>query len=135
MIGWGLNRTGNQIRDRLSRAMPSELRAIRDGDTFFYWPEGMDPATWEGFRVAGGSPDSKRPLEEISLEEIGNLAVFLLAAEGGMAVEALARSVCRTLGIGRMSGDAQTRVRQALTGGRVSALVEVDGEMVVPVRP
>ena len=127
---WGLRRTGRQIRETLGRLVPGQLRSTRDGDVLFYWPEGANPAVWDSFRVAGNSADSKRALEDISVEEIGNLALLILAEHGTTSFEALARSVCRLFGIGRTSVEAENRVRQAVSTGRVSALVNVNGDTV-----
>ena len=132
---WGLARTGKQIRETLGNLVLGHMSSTSDGDTCFYWPEGIDPSTWGAFRVAGeGNVESKRLLEEISLEEIGNLALFILAEHGATTSEDLARSVCRLLGISRTTSDAEARVQRAIAHGRAFELVKTENGTVSRVR-
>lgn len=122
---WGLSRTGKRIEELLRSLIPSNLNTTRAGDICFYWPEGIHPAQWDGFRVAGSEAASRRPVEEISLEELGNLAVFILTEHGSTSFEDLARSICRLQGVARTTTDAETRIRKSLSSGRAEKLVEV----------
>lgn len=127
---WGLSRTGRRIEELLRGLIPGHLNNTRAGDICFYWPEGVHPAQWDGFRVAGSDAASRRSIEEISLEELGNLAVFILTEHGGTSFEDLARSICRLQGVARTTSDAETRIRQSLSSGRAGKLIEVTNGVV-----
>jgi very-short-patch-repair endonuclease len=127
---WGLAKMGTRIEELLRKLMRGYVNTTREGRTRFYWPESSQPAQWEGFRVAGQSDSSKRAIEEISLEEIGNLALFVLAEHGGTTLPDLARTVCRLLNITRTSDNAEARVRKALRYGRLKALICFDNGVV-----
>ncbi|MEC5163192.1 MULTISPECIES: DUF3320 domain-containing protein [unclassified Janthinobacterium] len=123
MRAWGLSRTGRRIEDLLSGLAPAQIARTGDG---FYWPNGLDPSTWEGFRLPGGEAESKRPIEEICLEEIGNLALFILSEHGSTSRDDLGRSVCRMLGMARTTTEAEERIGRALAHGRAGARIHID---------
>ena len=123
---WGLSRTGNRIEDRLRSLVPSIIRKTREGEDAFYWPQDTVPEEWAGYRVVDDTEESRRPLSEIALEEIGNLAIFLLSQHGSTSVSELARSVCRLWYIARTTTEAEARVAKALTWGRAQALIVID---------
>jgi stress response protein SCP2/very-short-patch-repair endonuclease len=123
MRAWGLSRTGRRIEEWLSGLAPASV--IGDGGGF-YWPEGSDPGTWEDFRLPGDEPESKRLIEEICLEEIGNLALFILSEHGSTSRDDLGRSVCRMLGMARTTTEAEERIGRALAHGRAGARIHID---------
>lgn len=127
---WGLARTGKRIEELLRRLVPEHLVVTRDGKQSFFWPEHLHPGHWDGFRVAGPDGASRRAWEEICLEEIGNLALFILAEHGSTTLADLARSIARLQGIGRSSGDAEMRVSAALAHGRAAERVSCAEGMV-----
>ncbi|MDB5920862.1 MAG: putative helicase [Massilia sp.] len=110
---WGLSKTGRRMHELLSSLVPAQIVATGDNPKF-YWPDGTNPASWGQFRVPDDAIESKRPLDEVSLEEIRNIACFLVGHHGSMSVEGLARSVSRLLGISRTTVDAVRRVERAL---------------------
>lgn len=110
---WGLTKTGRRMHELLSALVPAQIAATGE-DPRFYWPEGASPASWAQFRVPDDSAESKRPLDEVSLEEIRNIANYLVGQHGGMSVEGLARSLSRLLGISRTTAEAVKRVESAL---------------------
>lgn len=115
---WGLMRTGNRIEERLRGQLGSDIRRTSEKVGVFYWPKEAVPGTWVEFRVAGDDKDSKRGIDEIALEELANLAIFLLIEHGSSSGAELARSICRLQGVGRMSSDAEARVIEAVKKGR-----------------
>jgi very-short-patch-repair endonuclease len=121
---WGLSKTGSRIEKMLQTLMPEQLRCTRDEVTF-YWPEAFDQQVWDGFRVYGDDTESKRSIKEICLEEIGNLALFILSEHGSTSREDLARSICRLLGIARTTTEAEERIYKALEHGRVGKRISV----------
>jgi very-short-patch-repair endonuclease len=120
---WGLVKT-RRIQELLESLVPPRVAATGD-DPRFYWPQDVEPADWTGFRIPGGDTESKRALDELSDEEIVNFAHFLLSQHGGMPPEALARSICRLLGISRTTADAERRVASALTHPLAAAKMAV----------
>jgi hypothetical protein len=123
---WGLARLGTRIEKHLDSLLPPEISVTREGGTFF-WPEGVTPSGWEGFRVGGSDADSRRAWDEVSLEELGNLGLYALHQQGSVSQAGLVRTVCRLLGIGRVSAELEQRVVQALGHGRVAPLIRMDG--------
>ncbi|WP_413913018.1 DUF3320 domain-containing protein, partial [Candidatus Skiveiella danica] len=107
---WGLQRTGRRIEELLRALVPPAGARTVEGDVTFYWPETSQPAQWEGFRVADDLEESKRQLDELCAEELGNLAMFILSEHGGTSVSELARSICRLQRIARTSADAEARI-------------------------
>jgi hypothetical protein len=127
---WGLMRTGSRIEERLRGLLGTSMQRTLEGKTVFYWPVNVDTGTWEGFRVADDDKESKRGIDEIALEELANLAIFLLKEHGSSSTAELARSICRLQGIGRMSADAETRIIEACkTGHRTTKFL--DGRIAV----
>ncbi|GAB4079933.1 DUF4011 domain-containing protein [Modestobacter muralis] len=70
------------------------LALLPDAEAEFRWPEGVDPATWTGFRRQAGFDE--RPLEHVAPEELGNAMVALCRAGAGMTRDEL---FARTLAV------------------------------------
>ena len=121
---WGLSKTGRRMHELLSSLVPGHLVSTGD-DPKFYWPEGTKPTSWGKFRIPDDATESKRPLDEVALEEIRNIACFLLGQHGSMSVEGLARSLSRLLGFSRTTVDAVRRVESALELEREPAVFEI----------
>lgn len=111
---WNLERTGSRIVARLRQLIPSSVRVSDSNDDRFYWPPNAIPETWAGFRISDGSESSKRHIDEIALQEIANVAIFLLEQGGSTSRGELARSVCRTVGMARIPVDAEIRADQGI---------------------
>ncbi|OIQ75105.1 hypothetical protein GALL_432290 [mine drainage metagenome] len=124
---WGLARTGNRIEELLRSLLPAMvIRTFEvEGDATFYWPELLQPAQWQEFRVAGEADDNRRQLSEICSEELANLAIFILSEHGATSVSELARTICRLQRIGRTTADAEARIVRALQVGRVKEFVRL----------
>lgn len=125
---WDLSRTGRRIEERLRLLAPTRLGRSSDGLTV-YWPENATPEAWNGFRLSGADAESKRGLDEIPAEELGNIALFILTQQGRMRIGDLQRSVCKLLGVSRLSSDAEARLNRAFGYGRASQLLVVDEEV------
>ena len=122
---WGLAKTGRRMQELLAGLLDAKVVKTTDG-TCFYWPEGVDPNTWERFRVPKAEAALKRLIDEICLEELGNIAVFILSEHGRTSTPDLAKSMCTLLGIHRVTAAAEERVCRALTHGRIGLRVVVD---------
>lgn len=125
---WGLQRTGSRIVERLRQLVPRNVKRTKEGQTAFYWPVGVVPSEWRGFRVAGESEDSKRAIEDICAEELGCIVCEVLNQAGSTPSDDVARAVCRVLGIGRTSAAADARVASVIKRLLSQArLTEADG--------
>lgn len=122
---WGLGRTGKRIEELLRSLLPATVVRSVEGKTTFYWPELSQPTEWQEFRVAGESDDSRRQLSEICLEELANLAIFILSEHGATSVSELARTICRLQRIARTSADSETRIVRALQIGRAKEFIQL----------
>ncbi|WP_434660728.1 DUF3320 domain-containing protein [Paraburkholderia sp. A3BS-1L] len=121
---WGLSRVGSRIEAHLSALVPGQVVCTTDDGVIFYWPELANPSAWEGIRVPGSDPETRRGIDEISLEELGNAAAYILMQQGGTSQDGLAKAVCRLLGVARTTAEAGARISRALTHGRVQAIVD-----------
>jgi hypothetical protein len=79
--------------DALGALVPA---AMRVGD--FVWPDGLDRATWTGFRR---DPSGDRPMDQIAPEELGNAMVALCRASAGMTAEELYAQTLEVFGYRR----------------------------------
>lgn len=112
---WSLERTGARIMDVLDGALPPSIEVTRDRQERFFWPSDKKAGQWEGFRVAAAKdPESRRAVDEVALEEIGNLLVHILRNSGAMPVGDAIRTAARMLGINRAGSDVQERIGLAL---------------------
>lgn len=107
---WDMDRTGNRIVERLAFLMKHDVTKIRDGSTTYYWPSSVDPKTWKGFRIAGPEESAQRNVADVCEQELANLITHVLQNNGASGETALARSVCRLLGMLRTTADAEARV-------------------------
>lgn len=130
---WGLARVGRRIEELLARLAAGSARQDADGAAV-YWPEGVDPDNWSGLRVPSPQPDSRRAIDEIGLEELGNAAIYVLEQQGATSPEGLARAVSRLFGIGRTTADAEARILRALGSGLARHAVAVEAGMARRVR-
>lgn len=128
---WGLARTGRRIEELLRSLVPARVIKTTEGKTTFYWPEFSQPAHWKDFRVADDANDSKRQLGEICLEELANLASFVLAEHGTTSVSELARTICRLQRIARTTSDSEMRIRKCLTNSCSGREFNINGDTVM----
>lgn len=107
---FSLGKVSETRRTAIQRVVPAEY--LRGDDREFYWPNGVDPATWKYVRTS--KRGEGRPLNEVSLVEIGN-AMFVVAEQaGGSAVEDLKRDALALFGGIRVTKDVGARLDQAL---------------------
>lgn len=111
---WNLGRTGSRIVERLQRLVPSDIPRTEDEAGRFYWPRGAEVKSWRGFRVCSADEASRRAVDEVCLEELGALAHAVLLQVGASPRAEVARSVCRMIGVSRMTVEAEQRISQAI---------------------
>lgn len=100
--------------------------AVRD-EHGFYWPPTRARGAWTGFRPAGDTP---RPLDEVSLEEIGNAMVALCRAGMGMARDELVRETAAVFGGKRVTPAIRTRADEALAHALAAGRLVDAGQLV-----
>jgi very-short-patch-repair endonuclease len=124
---WDLSRTGRRIEERLRLLAPSHLARL-SGEITVYWPENLDPDAWDGFRLPGDDAESKRALDEIALEELGNVAVYALSQLGSTRITDLQRTVCKLLGVSRLTSDTEARLAKAFACGRAAKMLVFEND-------
>ncbi|AWT52246.1 DUF3320 domain-containing protein [Mycolicibacterium smegmatis] len=106
---FGLGRVNDDRRRSIQRVVPTEYRRDRDD---FYWAAGVNPDEWSLVRQpeAGGS----RPLDEVSLIEIGNAMSIVAEQTGGIEREELKREALALFGGRRVTQAIGARLDDAL---------------------
>lgn len=114
--GWV--RTGNRIRERVSRlAEKSHRKTVEDvGD--FYWPSHLEDDSAVSFRKAADS-DSLRAVDEISQKELEALARESLAR--GELVDNLLYAMARAIGLQKVSAQSKQRLEQVIANLKQAA--------------
>jgi hypothetical protein len=109
---FGLNRVAESRRKAIRRLVPAEYRRRSSDPEGFYWPAGLDPETWRVLRcpVDGES----RPIDEISLIEIGNAMLVIAEQTGGIEAEELKCEALALFGGKRMTAGIEARLGKAL---------------------
>lgn len=129
---WGLERTGSRIVERLTALAPRSARKTVEEFSTFYWPKSIEYWKLDFCRVADETSDSKRRIDEVSLEEIAALVLQVLHQVGGAPSQDVARSVCRLKGMARATADAEARAMQAIDSllgkSRIVAIAQVMGQ-------
>ncbi|MGJ9416252.1 DUF3320 domain-containing protein [Massilia sp. CMS3.1] len=130
---WGIARLTRRVEEHLARLVPHAPAASNDG-AHVYWPEGVTGAAWDAFRVPDQDPDSRRGIDDICVEELGNAASYVLAQHGATGTEGLARAVCRLFGISRTTADAEARIGRALLAEPAASRIVVEDGLVRALR-
>lgn len=111
---WGLERTGSRIVERLRTLIPHNIRTTKERDIIFYWAIQMAPSSWRGFRVCGESEESRRSAADLCIQEIANIADYVIKQSGSLPVSDLARATCRLIGMARTPADVEEQVESAV---------------------
>ena len=130
---WGIARLTRRVEEHLARLVPHAPVASSDGANV-YWPEGVTAAAWEAFRVPGEDAESRRGIDDICLEELGNAACWVLAQHGATSTDGLARAVCRLFGISRTTAEAEARIKRALLAEPAASRIVVEDGLVRALR-
>ncbi len=114
---FGLNRVNADRRRTIQRLVPSEFK--RETDEQFFWTADVDPEAWRVVRCP--SDGASRPVEEVSLVEIGNAMMVVAEQAGGIEAEELKREALNLFGGVRITPTIGSRldaaVKRALTKG------------------
>lgn len=112
---WGLERTGVRIVERLRTLTPVDVGQTDEGNVTFYWPAGVKPEEWNDFRPAGNDEATRRRADDVSVHELANGVLHVMAMTGNAPTSDVIKSVCRMLGMARTLADAETRVGLAVS--------------------
>jgi hypothetical protein len=127
---WGLNRTGHKIVKRLRDALPRKLAVTSEENARFFWPQGIVPDTWTGFRVSNERESSQRHVTEVCRQELANIALHVLESHGSMCDEELARTVARLVGMARVPEGCVKHLHQVFRWMQQSGRIQsVDGRL------
>jgi hypothetical protein len=107
---FSLGKVSEARRTAIQRVVPSEY--TRGDDREFYWPTGVEPASWRAVRTA--KRGEGRPLGEVSLVEIGNAMRVVAEQAGGSGVDDLKRDALALFGGIRVTKDIGARLDEAL---------------------
>ena len=112
---WDLERTGVRIVERLRTLTPADVAETREGEVTYYWPTGVQPDAWTGFRGAGDDEATRRRIDDVCLQELANGVLRVMAMTGNAPKADVIKSVCRLLGLSRTLADAETRIGLAVS--------------------
>jgi hypothetical protein len=104
---FGLNRSSEARKEALLSTLPPSA-VVED----YLWPEGVDPASWTGFRRQVSSTD--RPIEHIAPAEIANAMTALCRASAGMRREELLTQAAAVFGYKRRTPTVTPVLESAL---------------------
>lgn len=108
---FGLNRVAESRRKAIRRLVPADYRRRFDPEGF-YWPAGVEPETWRVVRRPADG--ANRPIDGVSLIEIGNAMVVVAEQTGGIEAEELKREALGLFGGRRMTAAIGARLDAAL---------------------
>jgi hypothetical protein len=114
---FGLTRVTEARKDALLSTLPPS--AVVDG---YLWPDGIDRATWTGFRRQVSSTD--RAIEHVAPEEIANAMAALCRAAAGMRRDELISATAAVFGYKRRAAAVtptlETALASAVERGRLT---------------
>ena len=74
----------------------------------------MDPSSWKGFRVCGENEDSRRIVADLCIEEIANIADYVIKQSGSLPIPDLAPATSRFIGMARTPADVEEQIGLAV---------------------
>jgi very-short-patch-repair endonuclease len=121
----GFGKAGSHIREHVASIARSLYKITREGNNIYFWPAGVDPATWHTFRCPRGDA---RPVDEIAIPELQALALLAMA-DRRSATEDVLLVMARIAGLQRLRAPSRERLalahRKALAHTRLPSLVDM----------
>lgn len=77
-------------------------------------PGQIAPSSWKGFRVCGENEDSRRIVADLCIEEIANIAEYVIKQSGSLPIPDLARATSRLIGMARTPAEVEEQIRLAV---------------------
>ena len=112
---WGVSRMTDRANAALDAAIPGDIVFSTHGLGKVYWPDGLDPESWTGFRVPSGDPSTKRAADEIPLEELRNAMRYILGDLGTCPKDDLYRETLKMFGLSAVTPKARQYLDAAFT--------------------
>lgn len=109
---FGLQRVQTQRQETILGCLPKKRRSRTVLGTF-YWPEGMAPEEYTGYRRTPADGE-KRRVTEIAPEEIGNAVLDVLCSEGPSLAADVMQSLNDVFGFNRTGREIRERYQQVL---------------------
>lgn len=119
---FGLQRVQAQRQETILGCLPKKRRNKTMLGTF-YWPEGMTPDDYTGYRRTPADGE-KRRVTEIAPQEIGNALLDVLHSDGPAAAGDVMQALNDVFGFNRTGREIRERYQQVLD------LMERDGRLV-----
>ena len=107
--GHGMQRSGNQIRQRIVGLLPSDVSRVEEGERMVIWPSNKDPAAIHFFR---NDDTGVRLHEDVPLKELAAIALPFIRLR--MDDESVLRKMAEQFGLGRLREATRARFEEAL---------------------
>ena len=120
---WGLGRFDQKVKARLSSLFSDFISANGAEEDFV-----CGSKTYH-FRGSCFYSSSRRKVQEVCVEELGNVALYVLESVDELNVEDLTRRVCRIIGTS-FSDLARERINRALRIDFIRNEIHIDNDMI-----
>ncbi len=104
---WGVTRMTESAQDVFAACTPNDWPKTEHEGEKVFWPQGVMPSEYRGFRVPTAEVDSRRTLEEIPPEELANAMRELLQDLGECPEDELFREVVKIFGLSVLTAKAR----------------------------
>jgi very-short-patch-repair endonuclease len=112
---WGIKRIYRKAINRVRSLLPrSRIISSASPGGPILWPEGMDPETFDIFRVPGGDPESFRDVEDLPMKEVANAALYLLKQYLSAPEEEIFREMSRLFGFRKTGALVEDHMRKGV---------------------
>ena len=109
---WHFERIREKVVQRVRGILSlTDVHVESGAGGFFLWPQGVDPETYDIFRVPGTDPDSNREVEDLPIQEASNAARFLLRLHISASEQEIVREASRLFGFRRTGRLVEDRMR------------------------
>ncbi|HWQ65827.1 MAG TPA: DUF3320 domain-containing protein [Methanospirillum sp.] len=128
---WGIQKAGSAIQCRIDLLLnyAGVLRTQED-DAVFIWQPGMGPESYTSFRTHVQVDAWRRKIEEISVYEIQNAAIFVVQNEGMIPLSDLIKEVAYLFGMKRSGPKIETRINRGILLALDSGVLLQDDVMI-----
>jgi hypothetical protein len=128
---WGISRMGARISRRFDELFSAlRVKSTSIENTVFYWRPGVEPLSYDDFRVPSSDEKSRRGLEQIPPEEIASAVKYILNQQIGLLMEDLDREISRIFGFARCTESMQKSIRAGVDIAIKKKWATIDGKRV-----
>jgi very-short-patch-repair endonuclease len=112
---WGFQQASEKLRKRVRHLLPKdEVRTHISDAGIFLWPAATDPDTYRDFRIPGIDSESVRDAEDLPVEEVANVAFFLLRQHISAPEKELVRETGRLFRFRRRGTKVESRMQAGI---------------------